>query len=147
MNELDVNSFAAGMDDRTDAGTMTGLTGGSAALLSGETRPLYFYVRALSGSPIPEMEPSNEVTPQAPRSNGWISRVIGPATAKCEGFAITVNGRDTIGVIVAVDRERGVAGWKATGEFTDSFIIRLERQRPTRSCAMTNRLKPGKHYG
>jgi hypothetical protein len=117
------NSFTAGMDDRTEAGTMTVLTGGSVGSLSGATRPFYFHARALSGSPIPEMEPSHEVAPQAPRSNGWMSRVIGPATAKCEGFAITVNGRDTIGVIVAVDRERGVAGWRSIGEFTGSFVM------------------------
>jgi hypothetical protein len=49
--------------------------------------------------------------------------VIGPATAKHEGFAITVNGRNTIGVIV-VDLERGASVWNvitATGEFTGSF--------------------------
>ena len=38
------------------------------------------------------------------------SRVIGPATAKHGVFAITVNGRNTIGV-VSVDLERGVPVW------------------------------------
>lgn len=87
-----------------------------------------FYVRVLSGSPIPEREPSDEDAPEVPRSNGWRGRVIGPATAKPGGFAITVNGRDTIGVIVAVDLERGAPVWNViagTGEFTGSFIITL----------------------
>lgn len=65
-----------------------------------------FYAYVLSGSPIPETEPNDGVTPQAPRSNGRGGRVIGPATAKYEVFAITVNG-DTMGV-VPVDLERGV---------------------------------------
>ena len=59
------------------------------------------------------MERTHKVAPAAPRSNGWMSRVIGPATAKFEGFAITVNGRDTIGVIVDVDRECGAPEWMA----------------------------------
>jgi hypothetical protein len=90
-------------------------------------RPYDFYVRVLSGSPIPEMEPTHGVAPPAPRSNGWRGRVIGPATAKSEIFAITVNGQ-MIGVIVFVDLERGVPGWKVTagsGVFTGSFIITL----------------------
>jgi hypothetical protein len=33
--------------------------------------PYEFYVRVLSGSPIPETEPNNKGAPQAPRSNGW----------------------------------------------------------------------------
>ena len=69
--------------------------------------PYDFYLRALSGSPMPEMDPSDGVTLQVPRSNGWRSRVIGPATAKNDSFAITVNGGDTIGMVVAVDLERG----------------------------------------
>lgn len=144
MNELDANSFTGGMDDRTATETMTGPAGGSAASLSGEICPFYFYVRALSGSPIPET--TNEVAPQAPRSNGWISRVIGPATAKCEGFAITVNGRDTIGVIVAVDRERGVPGWNAIEAWTKSLTLRLEDSAHA-ELGMTNRRTLGKHYG
>lgn len=70
-----------------------------------------FYLRVLSGSPIPEKEPSDEDASGAPRSNGWRGRVIGSATAKTGSFAITVKGEDTIGVIVAVDLERGVPGW------------------------------------
>lgn len=64
-----------------------------------------------NGSPIPEMESTDKVAPRAPRSNGRGSRVIGTATAKNEGFAITVNQGHAIGVIVGVDLERGVAGW------------------------------------
>ena len=97
------------------------------ASLPGAIRPYDFYVRVLSGSPTPEMEPE-EGTPQALRSNGWRGRVIGPATAKSGSFAITVNGWDTIGVIVAVDLERGVPVWDVTagtGVFTGSFIIKL----------------------
>ena len=45
--------------------------------------------------------------PEAPRSNGQGGRVIGSATAKRDRFAITINGTNTIGVIVAVDLERG----------------------------------------
>lgn len=85
-----------------------------------------FYLRVLSGSPIPETEPSDEDAPEATRSSGWRSRVIGLATAKTGNFAITVNGRDTIGVIVAVDLERGAPGWDlmaGAGVFTGSFII------------------------
>jgi hypothetical protein len=64
--------------------------------------------------------------PPAPRSNGW-----GPgdrtAKAKYEVFAITVNGRNTIGV-VSIDLERGVPVWNSitgTGLFTGSIIITL----------------------
>jgi hypothetical protein len=77
---------------------------------------------------MPEMEPNDGLLPQVPRSNGWRSRVIGPATAKNDSFAITVNGEDTIGVIVAVDLERGAPVWNViagTGVFTGSFIITL----------------------
>jgi len=94
----------------------------------GTIRPYDFYLRVLSGSPIPEREPNDEGAPQAPRSNGRRSRVIGPATAK-DIFAITVNGRDTIGVIVAVDLERGAPVWNViagTGVFTGTFIITLQ---------------------
>jgi hypothetical protein len=96
--------------------------------LPGAIPPYDFYLRVLSGSPIPEREPNNSGAPQAPRSNGWGSRVIGPATAKNNSFAITVNGSDTIGVIVSVDLERGAPVWNliaGTGVFTGSFIIRL----------------------
>ena len=95
--------------------------------LRGPIRPYDFYVRVLSGSPGPETEP-NEGVPPAPRSNGWRGRVIGPATAKTGCFAITVNGRDTIGVIVAVDLERGAPVWdviEGGGMFTGSFILIL----------------------
>jgi hypothetical protein len=92
------------------------------------TPPYDFYLRMLSGSPIPETEPNNSGAPQAPRSSGWGSRVIGPATAKNNSFAITINGSDTIGVIVGVDLERGAPVWNlipGTGVFTGSFIITL----------------------
>ena len=97
------------------------------ASLPATIRPYDFYLRVLSGSPIPEMEPNHGVAPQAPRSNGWRGRVIGPATAKNEVFAITVNGQ-MIGVIVFVDLERGVPEWKmnaGNGVFTGSFILTL----------------------
>jgi hypothetical protein len=96
--------------------------------LSGTIHSYHFYLRVLSGSPIPEKEPDNDGPPQAPRSNGWGSRVIGPATAKNDSFAITVNGSDAIGVIAGVDLERGAPVWKliaGTGVFTGSFIITL----------------------
>lgn len=95
----------------------------------GTTCPYDFYLRVLSGSPMPEMEPPDEGAPEAPRSNGWTSRVIGPAAAKNDSFAITVNGRDTIGVIVAVDLERGATVWRViagTGKFTGAFVITLQ---------------------
>jgi hypothetical protein len=94
----------------------------------GTIRSYDFYLRVLSGSPIPETEPNDEGAPQAPRSNGRGCRVIGPATAKNDSFAITVNGSDTIGVIVGVDLERGAPVWNViagTGMFTGSFIITL----------------------
>jgi len=95
----------------------------------GAIRPYEFYLRVLSGSPIPERQPHHEGAPQAPRSNGRRSRVIGPAAAKHDSFAITVNGRDTIGVIVAVDLERGAPVWNViagTGKFTGAFVITLQ---------------------
>ena len=82
-------------------------------LCHGAPVPDDFYMRVPPGSPIPEMEPSDEDAPEAPRSNGWRSRVIGSARAKTGSFAITVNRRHTIGVIVAVDLERGVPVWNA----------------------------------
>jgi hypothetical protein len=91
-------------------------------------RPYDFYLRVLSGSPIPEMEPTHGVAPPAPRSNGWRGRVIGPATTKSDIFVITVNADHMIGVIVVVDLERGVPEWKViggSGMFTGSFIITL----------------------
>ena len=94
----------------------------------GTIHPYDFYLRVLSGSPIPERQPNDEGAPQAPRSNGWRNRVIGPAAAKQDSFAITVNGRDTIGVIVAVDLERGAPVWNViagTGKFAGAFVITL----------------------
>jgi hypothetical protein len=144
-----VHSFTAGADYRMYAATMTGCSGGSTDTprdviasegttvleadddsggIAGAIRPYDFYLRVLSGSPIPETEPNDEGAPQAPRSNGGMSRVIGPATAKNDSFAITVNGEDTIGVIVAVDLERGAPVWNViagTGVFTGSFVITL----------------------
>lgn len=98
------------------------------ASLPGTICPYDFFVRVLSGSPIPALDPKDDGVPPAPRSNGWRCRVIELTTAKDETFVITVNGRDTIGVIVGVDLERGVPEWKmmaGSGEFTGSFIITL----------------------
>jgi hypothetical protein len=98
------------------------------ASLPGTIGPYDFYLRVLSGSPIPETEPNEEGAPASAALQRLGGRVIGPATAKTESFAITVNGRDTIGVIVAVDLERGAPVWDViagTGEFTGSFIITL----------------------
>ena len=107
-----------------------------------------FYLRVLSGSPIPEREPNDEGAPQAPRSNGRRSRVIGPAAAKNDSFAITVNGGHMIGVIVAVDLERGVPEWDViagTGVFTGAFIITLQPDAADGGAAnwLTD---PEKHY-
>lgn len=90
-------------------------------------RPYDFYLRVLSESPRPEMDPAHGVTPRASRSSGWRGRVIKPVTAKSDIFAITVNGQ-MIGVIVFVDLERGVPEWKmnaGSGVFTGSFILTL----------------------
>jgi hypothetical protein len=97
------------------------------ASLPGAIRPYDFYVRVLSGSPIPETEPNDGCSGSAAlqRLGG---RVIGPATAKNDSFAITVNGKDTIGVIVGVDLERGAPVWNViagNGVFTGSFFITL----------------------
>lgn len=100
----------------------------NAAFLPGRICPYDFYLRVLSGSPIPAIDPNDEGVPPAPRSNGWRSRVIGLTTAKDNTFVITVDGSDTIGVIVAVDLERGVPEWKViagVGMFAGSFIITL----------------------
>ena len=96
------------------------------ASLPGTIRPYEFYLRVLSGSPGPEREPNEEGAPTNAALQRLGGRVIGPATAKTGSFAITVNGRDTIGVIVAVDLERGAPAWNViarTGVFTGSFII------------------------
>ena len=96
--------------------------------LPGTIRPYDFYVRVLSGSPAPEMEPNDKGAPQALRSNDWVSSVIGPATATNDTFAITVNGGDTIVAIVDVDPERDAPEWDVIagiGVFTGSFIITL----------------------
>jgi len=120
----------------------------NAASLPGQICPYEFYVRVLSGSPIPETEPDEGCSGSAAlqRLGG---RVIGPATAKHEGFAITVNEKDTIGVIVGVDLERGAPVWSViagSGEFTGSFIITLQPDAAGGGAA--NRLTgPEKHYG
>ena len=115
----------------------------------GTIHPYDFYLRVLSGSPIPERQPNDEGALQAPRSNGWRNRVIGPAAAKQDSFAITVNGRDTIGVIVAVDLERGAPVWNViagTGKFASAFVITL--QPDTADGGTANQLTgPEKHYG
>ena len=115
----------------------------------GTIHPYDFYLRVLSGSPIPERQPNDEGAPQAPRSNGWRNRVIGPAAAKHDSFAITVNGRDTIGVIVAVDLERGAPVWNViagTGKFTGALVITLQPDAADGGAA--NQLTgPEKHYG
>jgi hypothetical protein len=94
-----------------------------------DTIPPYdFYLRVRSGSSRPEMEPNDKDVPEVPRSSGWRIRVIEPGTAKEDTFAITVNGCDTIGVIVSADLERGAPEWKVmagAGVFTGSFIIKL----------------------
>jgi hypothetical protein len=98
------------------------------ASLPGTIRPYDIYMRVRSGSPVPEMEPNDKDVPEVPRSNDWRNRVIEPGTAKDDTFAITVNGGDTIGVIVDADLERGAPEWNViagTGVFTGSFIIRL----------------------
>src|SRR6202030_4718279 len=66
-----------------------------------------FYVRVLSGSPIPETEPNDGCSASAAlqRLEG---RVIGPATAKTGASPSRSTG--TIGV-VAVHLERGVPVW------------------------------------
>jgi hypothetical protein len=70
------------------------------ASLPGTFRPHDFYLRVRSGSSRPEMEPNDKDVPEVPRSNDWRIRVIEPGTAKDDTFAITINGCDTIGVIV-----------------------------------------------
>ena len=70
-------------------------------------RPDYFCLRLFLGSPIPETEANDEVAPLNAAFPRLGCRVIGLATAKPGSFAITVNGTNMIGVIVAVDRERG----------------------------------------
>jgi hypothetical protein len=98
------------------------------ASLPAAIRPYDFHVRVLSGSPGPERGPNEEGTPTSAALQRLGGRVIGPATAKHDSFAITVNGRDTIGVIVAVDLERGAPVWNViagTGAFTGSFILTL----------------------
>jgi|GEM_PF-3518800 len=100
----------------------------NAAFLPRTICPYDFYLRVLSGSSIPAMDPNDDGVPPAPRSNGWRCRVIELTTTKDETFVITVNGSDTIGVIVGVDLERGVPEWKVMagiGVFTGSFIITL----------------------
>ena len=122
---MDAHSFTAGADYRMYAATMTGFSRGSVdrfrevfasdgttvpeadGSLPVAIHPYDFYVRVLSGSPIPETEPNDEGAPQSAALQRLRGRVIGPATAKRDSFAITVNGRDTIGVIVGVDLERG----------------------------------------
>ena len=96
--------------------------------LPGPIFPYDFYLRVLSGSPIPETETNDEGAPTSAALQRLRGRVNGSATAKRDSFAITVNGRDTIGVVVAVDLERGAPVWNViagTGVFTGSFIITL----------------------
>jgi hypothetical protein len=56
------------------------------------------HLRLFLGSPKPEEEREVKGPPPAPRSSGWIRRVIRAATAKQKGFAITVSD-NAIGVI------------------------------------------------
>ena len=108
------------------------------ASLFGPIIPYDFYVRVLSGSPIPEMEPTDEVAPEAPRSNGSVSRAIGPATAENEGSVIAVNVGDTIVEIVGIDLECGAPEWNAIGgigKFNGSFVM------------INGGRGPEKHYG
>ena len=95
------------------AATMTGFSDACGDTLNDVFAPNGddFYVRVLLGSPIPETETNDEDAPRSAALQRLGGRVIGPATAKPDSFAITVNGRDTIGVIVAVDLERGVPVW------------------------------------
>jgi hypothetical protein len=80
------------------------------ASLPGATRLYHFYLRGLSGSPITRME-QNHRSPKRRVPTAGDGRVIGTATAETVSFAITVNARDTTGVIVRIDLERGVVGW------------------------------------
>lgn len=74
---------------------------------------------ALSGSPMPEREPDDGSSASAALQRLG-SRVIGPATAKYEVFAITINKRNTIGV-VSVDLERGVSAGKSSSRLGETL--------------------------
>lgn len=122
----------------------------AAASRPGASRPHDFFLRVDLGSPIPEMEPTDEGPPQVPRSNGSGGRVIRAATAKHDIFAVTVNAGDTIGVIVRVDLERGAPAWNAMdgiGAFTGCFVITLERKRTTEELRLATSSKPKEPYG
>ena len=90
------------------------LQDGAIGSLPGATRSGDFLLSVDLGSPTPGMEPTHEVAPHAPRSNGWRDRVIGAATTKNNIFAITVN-RDAIEIIVPFDLERVASEWKVIG--------------------------------
>jgi hypothetical protein len=83
---VDVHFFAASADHGEAIGSPSSAAGSalpatgtyyakvrhfSSASLPGTIRPYDFYVRVLSGSPIPETEPNNKGAPRVPRSNGW----------------------------------------------------------------------------
>jgi hypothetical protein len=80
-----------------------------------------FYMRVLSGSPIPEMELDNEGNSARAALQRLGGRVIRTATAKYEVFANHGQWNSTIGV-VPVDLERGVPVIPGTGVFSGSFI-------------------------
>lgn len=61
---------------------------------------MIFYLRVLSGSPGPETETNDEVRPTSAAFRRLRGRVSGSAAAKPDSFAITVDGTNTIGVIV-----------------------------------------------
>jgi uncharacterized repeat protein (TIGR01451 family) len=116
--ETDDNDGALGTNSSAIGGTLLA-TGGtyyvrvrqfSVASLSGTIRPYDLYVRVLSGTPAPEVEPNNNGTPQPLPANGWISGVIG-AAGDNDTFSFTANAGDTIVAIVDADPERDTPDW------------------------------------
>jgi subtilisin-like proprotein convertase family protein len=103
--------------------------------LSGSIRPYDLYVRVLSGSPTPEVEPNNNAgPPNAPNplpANGWVSgRILAsdnPPGPDTDTYSVAgVNAGDTIIAIMDVDPERDAPEWNARlgiGLFNNNYLL------------------------
>jgi uncharacterized repeat protein (TIGR01451 family) len=131
--ETDDEDGAIGGSASNIAGTVLA-TGGTyfvrvrpfSVAFNGTIRPYDLYVRVLSGSPTPEIEPNdNGGTPNPLPPNGWVSGVIGTA-GDTDTFSLAASAGDTIVAILDVDPERDAPEWNARlgiGLFNNFFLV------------------------
>jgi uncharacterized repeat protein (TIGR01451 family) len=96
----------------------------SVTSMSGRIAPYDLYVRVVSGTPTPEVEP-NDATPNPLPANGWVSGTIDPV-GDLDFFSLTANAGDTIVVVQDLDPERDAPDWNGRvgiGAFNNFILV------------------------